>query len=53
MSAALFRLPSVHALVQDPRLVDTPHGIAVEAARAVVAEARETLRSGERSPTIS
>jgi len=50
MSAALARLPAVHALVRDPRLADTPHAVAVEAARAVVAEARASLLAGGELP---
>lgn len=46
MSAALSRLPAVHALVGDPRLADTPHALAVQAARAVLAEARAGVLAG-------
>jgi L-seryl-tRNA(Ser) seleniumtransferase len=50
MSAALSRLPAVHALVQDPRLVDTPHALAVRAAREVVGEARAAVLAGGELP---
>lgn len=50
MSAALARLPAVHALLQDPRLADTPHAVAVEAARSVVAEARASILAGGELP---
>lgn len=50
MSAALSRLPAVHALVADPRLVDTPHALAVRAARAVIADARAAVLAGEALP---
>ncbi|MEC8424970.1 MAG: L-seryl-tRNA(Sec) selenium transferase, partial [Myxococcota bacterium] len=50
MSADLSRLPAVHALTSDPRLSAVPHAVAVRAARAVIAEARETILAGGRLP---
>ena len=40
-------LPSVNELLADPRLAELGHGLAVEAARAALADAREAILSGE------
>jgi L-seryl-tRNA(Ser) seleniumtransferase len=42
----LSELPSVDELLRDPRLAASPHGLAVEAARAVLGRAREEIRAG-------
>jgi L-seryl-tRNA(Ser) seleniumtransferase len=39
-------LPSVDELLRDPRLAGTPHGLAVEAARAALSRARGEIRAG-------
>ncbi len=46
MTSPLARLPAVHVLAADPRLVDVPHAVAVRAAREVVAEARAAVQAG-------
>ena len=43
---SLHALPSISALLADPRLAALPHAVAVRAAREVVAEARSALRAG-------
>jgi L-seryl-tRNA(Ser) seleniumtransferase len=40
-------LPSVDELLRDPRLAAEPHPVAVEAARAALARARETIAAGD------
>jgi L-seryl-tRNA(Ser) seleniumtransferase len=45
----LSELPSVDELLRDPRLAAAPHGLAVEAARAVLDRAREEIHA-ERDP---
>jgi L-seryl-tRNA(Ser) seleniumtransferase len=42
----LSELPSVDELLRDPRLSAAPHGLAVEAARAVLDRAREEIGDG-------
>jgi L-seryl-tRNA(Ser) seleniumtransferase len=42
----LSELPSVDELLRDPRVGAAPHGLAVEAARAVLERAREDIRAG-------
>ena len=42
----LSELPSVDELLRDPRLAAAPHGLAVDAARAVLDRAREEIRAG-------
>src|SRR5919201_6302235 len=39
-------LPSVDALLREPRLSDVPRALAVDAARAALARAREEIRAG-------
>jgi len=41
------RLPAITSLLADPRLADLPHALAVEAARATVEAARQSIRQGE------
>jgi len=43
---SLRNLPSVDRLLADPRLAAEPHALAVEAARAALARAREAIRAG-------
>ena len=42
----LSELPSVDELLRDPRLAAAPHGLAVDAARAVLDRARDEIRAG-------
>jgi L-seryl-tRNA(Ser) seleniumtransferase len=44
------RLPAIHALLTDPRLVEVPRPIALRAAREVVAEARAAMVAGDALP---
>src|SRR5438552_16361230 len=39
-------LPSVDALLREPRLSAVPHALAADAARAALARAREEIRAG-------
>src|SRR2546423_10048084 len=39
-------LPSIDALLRDPRLAGVPHGLGVAAARAALSRAREEIRAG-------